>query len=149
MREKATPEAKPPIPPVEPPPSGSGPSDPAPPEPIPAPTEADPPTETTPEPADAKPTQPKRSSPPKTSKPKPKSDKDVAKALEAKILAKCKDQGTTTVKIEGVISPTGTVASLYITPPTDLGACAKKIVSAAKFDAAGGVRPIPRFSVEL
>jgi serine/threonine protein kinase len=127
-------------------PAGSDPrTDEAPEPPVDPPTAADPPVETTPEPADAK--QPKRSGPPKP-KPKPKSDQDVANALKAKILSKCKAKGDTKVKVEGVISSSGTV-SPYITPATELGACAKKIVSAAKFDAAGGVRPMPRFSVEL
>ena len=85
-----------------------------------------------------------------TSKPsKPKTDHEIVAALKAKLADKCKDAGTTKVRIEGVISSSGTVGSLLITPPDGLGACAKKIVSAAKFDASAGTRPMPRFSVEL
>lgn len=80
---------------------------------------------------------------------KPKTDAQVVAALRAKILAKCKATGGTTVRIEGLISSTGTIASPLITPSTGPGACAKKIVMAAKFDRTKGVRPIPRFSVVL
>jgi hypothetical protein len=59
------------------------------------------------------------------------------------------DRGHTTVRIEGVISSTGPIASPLITPSTGPGACAKTIVLATKFDPAGGIRPMPRFSVAL
>jgi serine/threonine protein kinase len=118
------------------------------PSPEPAPTsEPVPPSE----PTEA--SQPERSSPPKPPKhkpaAKPKTDQQVVKALKARIVAKCKEKGGTMVRIEGVISSTGLVASPLITPSTGPGACAKKLVLAAKFDRAGGVRPMPRFSVEL
>lgn len=80
---------------------------------------------------------------------KPMTDRAVVKRLRSKILTKCKQDGSTTVEIEGVISPTGRVASPLVTPPTGPGACARTIVKAAKFDSSGGVRAMPRFSVEL
>jgi eukaryotic-like serine/threonine-protein kinase len=147
VASKAPDEPEPSVPPVDPkpdehaqPPPADEPSDEPPAQPV------DPPTDTTQPPPQAK-----RSSPSKTSKPKPKpkTDQEVVAALKSKLLAKCKAQGTTKVKIEGMISSTGTVGSLLITPPDGLGACAKKIVTATKFDPTAGTRSMPRFSVEL
>jgi serine/threonine protein kinase len=113
-----------------------------------------PPDEPPPETADTKPPaepKPIKRPPSTTPKPsKPKTDQEVVASLRSKIVAKCKAAGTTKVKIEGVISSSGTVGSLLITPPDGVGACAKKIVSAAKFNPTLGTRSLPRgFSVEL
>lgn len=112
---------------------------------MPTPPDA-PPAET----ADPEPKpKPTKRPPTTTSKPKPKTDQEVVASLKSKIVAKCKTTGGTKVKIEGIISSNGTASSL-ITPPDGVGACAKKIVSAAKFDPTKGTRPLPRgFSVEL
>lgn len=123
-------------------------------EPDPAPSDAGPSDETAPtpiaSPAAVEPTPPpERSSAPKAAKPKPKTDQEVVAALKPKLIAKCKDAGATKVQIEGVISSTGTVGSVLITPPNGLGGCAKEVVSRAKFDPAAGTRPMPRFSVKL
>jgi serine/threonine-protein kinase len=107
------------------------------------PVEPEPAVETPPEPSTK---QPER---PGSSKLKRKSDREVVKALRAKIRAKCRVEGDTTVRVEGVISSSGRLASPLITPSTGPGACAKKIVMTAKFDPRPGVRPMPRFSVEL
>jgi eukaryotic-like serine/threonine-protein kinase len=113
----------------------------------PAPLVREPEAPPAPEPA---PTPAVASTPPKRKPPaRPKTDQQVVAALKAKIVAKCRGKGDTTVRVEGVISSAGTIASTFITPSTGPGACAKKLVLAAKFDPAGGVRPMPRFSVEL
>jgi serine/threonine protein kinase len=82
-------------------------------------------------------------------KPKPKSDKDVAAALEQKIITQCTQNGDTRVRIEGMISSTGQVVSPVITPDDGAGACAKKLVKATKFAPGPDMRTIPKFSVDL
>ena len=114
-------------------------------EPAETPPMIEPPVEPTQAPHATHPSPPR---PPKH-KPKPKTDRQVVEGLKARIIAKCMVKGDTTVRIEGVISSAGTLASPLITPSTGPGACAKKLVLAAKFDPAGGVRPMPRFSVAL
>jgi serine/threonine protein kinase len=113
------------------------------------PPELVPPPEPPPEPAEA--SLPAHPSLPKTTKPKPKpkTDQQVVKSLKAKLVAKCKQKGDTTVRIEGVISSAGKVASPLITPSTGPGACVKRIVLATRFEPVGGVRPMPRFSLDL
>ncbi|MEX1364476.1 MAG: protein kinase [Nannocystaceae bacterium] len=86
----------------------------------------------------------------KTRKPrptKPKTDHEVVAALKAKISAKCEEQLSGKVKVEGMINPAGRVEGLLVTPQNGLGGCLK-LVEAARFDPQGGVRPMPRFSVE-
>jgi len=106
---------------------------------------------TTPEETKTATTKPKSDKPksdkPKSDKPKPKTDKAVVEVLKSKITAKCKDQLGGKVKIEGMINSAGKVDNLLVTPPDGLGSC-DKLVKAAKFDPQGGVRPMPRFSVE-
>jgi len=116
------------------------------------PVETEPPVDTkSPEPTDV--TQPAKPKPSKRSTPqkpvKPKTDREIVTALQSKLLAKCKLTGTVKVKIEGMITSTGTVQGLLITPPDGPGVCVDRLVSPAKFDPAGGTRPMPRFSVSL
>ena len=89
---------------------------------------------------------PKPKPKPKT---KPKTDAEVVAGLKAKLGTKCKKDGSTKVKVEGMITSSGTTTGLLITPSTGPGECASGIVSKARFDATAGPRPIPRFSVEL
>ncbi|MCX4241741.1 serine/threonine-protein kinase [Paraliomyxa miuraensis] len=97
---------------------------------------------TTLEPSSTKPSSTKPSST------KPKSDKEVVAGLAAKIASKCKGQSSGKVKVEGLISASGKVENLLVTPQGGLGSCEKR-VKGAKFDPQGGVRPMPRFTVEL
>jgi hypothetical protein len=79
----------------------------------------------------------------------PKADAEVVAALQKKILVKCRSQGDTKVRIEGLISSEGRAQGILVSPTTEAGGCAKKIVSAERFDPKAGARPLPRFTVEL
>ena len=89
---------------------------------------------------------------PTTSKPKPpakpKTDAEVVSDIKSRITSKCKGQVSSKVKVEGLISASGKVENLLVTPQGGLGSC-EKVVKSAKFDPQGGVRPMPRFTVEL
>ncbi len=91
----------------------------------------------------------RRTKPKQPAPPKPRPDSAVVNSLRKKIKRKCKGDGTTTVKVEGVISSSGKIGSLLVTPPTGPGACVAELVKEGKFDSKDGVRPIPRFSVKV
>lgn len=79
----------------------------------------------------------------------PRSDGAIVSELRAKISQKCKNDGSTIVRIEGIISSSGLAVALLATPRSGAGECVKRIVAGTRFDPAPGTRPMPRFSVEL
>ncbi|MEM6992651.1 MAG: serine/threonine-protein kinase [Myxococcota bacterium] len=85
--------------------------------------------------------------PPTKAPRKPRTDKQVVESLTRKIRNKCRGQLPGKVRVEGMVTSKGRVQSLLVTPQGGLGDC-ETIVKRARFDPRGGVRPMPRFSVE-
>lgn len=77
---------------------------------------------------------------------KPRTDAQVVATLEARVERKCGRALAGSVRVEGLITAAGRVQSLLVTPQGGLGAC-ERLVENARFDPAGGARPMPRFTV--
>ena len=90
---------------------------------------------------------------PKPSKPKPtakpKTDASVVAGLKKRLRSKCKADGQTTIRVEGMISDKGRVLNLLVSPGGGPSGCVRKLVKKAKFPTGPGMRGMPIITIKL
>ncbi len=92
---------------------------------------------------------PEKSSRARAAKKKPKSDAEVVARLRRKMKARCAVDGSTAVRLEGLINAEGKVQGAMATPKAGPGTCAEKILRTARFAPRRGSKVMPMFTVDL
>lgn len=80
---------------------------------------------------------------------KPKTDAAVVAGLRKRAASRCRADGTTTLRVEGIISSEGRAINLIIGPEHASAGCVRAIVKGARFSAGQQMRPMPKFEVKL
>jgi eukaryotic-like serine/threonine-protein kinase len=79
----------------------------------------------------------------------PRTDAFVATRIQQKLRARCRLDGRTTVKVEGIIATSGKVFSPLVSPMHGPGSCVREIVKTSRFARGEQLRPMPVILVSL
>jgi len=82
-------------------------------------------------------------------KPKAPTDEAVIARLEQRIAQECTTDGTTSVRLEGLITAEGRVHGALATPKAGPGSCAEKLLKTARFAPRAAMTSMQVFSVKL